>query len=79
MYRVAKCSLKDLVRRPKFVEPFIIACHSRHAKLAGIGVVCLQRLVASRSLPPERLSDVLEGLRETANLSMRLESLLFVH
>ncbi|ODM22677.1 hypothetical protein SI65_00266 [Aspergillus cristatus] len=63
----------DLVRRPKFVDPFIITCHSRHAKLAGIGVVCLQRLVASRSLPPERLRDVLNGLRETTNLSLDIQ------
>lgn len=42
-------------------------------------MVCLQRLVASRSLPPERLSDVLDGLRETANLSMRLGAVSLVH
>ena len=62
-------SLRDLVRKPKFVDPFILACHTRHAKLAGIGVVCLQRLVASRALPSERLKDVLSGLKETTNLS----------
>jgi hypothetical protein len=61
--------LLDLVRKPKFVEPFIIACHTKHAKLAGIGVICLQRLIASRSLPSSRLKDVLGGLRETTSLS----------
>jgi hypothetical protein len=64
----AKSSL-DLVRKPNFVEPFIIACHTRHAKLAGIGVICLQRLIASRSLPSSRLKDVLGGLKETTSLS----------
>lgn len=59
----------DLVRKPNFVEPFIIACHTRHAKLAGIGVICLQRLIASRSLPSSRLKDVLAGLKETTSLS----------
>ncbi|PYH99112.1 endosomal peripheral membrane protein [Aspergillus ellipticus CBS 707.79] len=63
----------DLVRKPKFANPFIIACHSRHAKLAGIGVVCLQRLVASRSLPSERLKDVLAGLKETTNMSLDIQ------
>ncbi|KAE8151857.1 endosomal peripheral membrane protein [Aspergillus avenaceus] len=63
----------DLVRKPKFVDPFIIACHTRHAKLAGIGVVCLQRLVASRALPSERLKDVLGGLKETTNLSLDIQ------
>ncbi|KAE8133006.1 hypothetical protein BDV38DRAFT_196523 [Aspergillus pseudotamarii] len=63
----------DLVRKPKFVDPFILACHTRHAKLAGIGVVCLQRLVASRALPSERLKDVLGGLKETTNLSLDIQ------
>ncbi|RAK91505.1 endosomal peripheral membrane protein [Aspergillus costaricaensis CBS 115574] len=63
----------DLVRKPKFANPFILACHSRHAKLAGIGVVCLQRLVASRSLPSERLKDVLAGLKETTNMSLDIQ------
>ncbi|KAJ5107870.1 hypothetical protein N7456_004545 [Penicillium angulare] len=63
----------DLVRKPTFVEPFIIACHTRHAKLAGIGVVCLQRLIASRALPSHRLKDVLAGLRETTNLSLDIQ------
>lgn len=63
----------DLVRKPKFADPFIIACHSRYARLAGISVICLQRLVASRSLPPERLKDVLGGLWETTNLSQDVQ------
>ncbi|KKK23526.1 hypothetical protein AOCH_006020 [Aspergillus ochraceoroseus] len=63
----------DLVRKPRFVNPFILACHSRHAKLAGIGVVCLQRLVASRSLPSERLKDVLGGLKETTSLTLEIQ------
>ncbi|KAJ5679437.1 hypothetical protein N7462_007681 [Penicillium macrosclerotiorum] len=63
----------DLVRKPTFVEPFIIACHTRHAKLAGIGVICLQRLIASQSLPSHRLKDVLAGLRETTNLSLDIQ------
>ncbi|OGE48201.1 hypothetical protein PENARI_c031G07608 [Penicillium arizonense] len=63
----------DLVRKPKFVEPFIIACHTKHAKLAGIGVICLQRLIASRSLPSSRLKDVLGGLRETTSLSLDIQ------
>ncbi|KAJ5871582.1 uncharacterized protein N7529_003935 [Penicillium soppii] len=63
----------DLVRKPNFVEPFIIACHTRHAKLAGIGVICLQRLIASRSLPSTRLKDVIGGLKETTSLSLDIQ------
>ncbi|KAF7592756.1 hypothetical protein BBP40_012514 [Aspergillus hancockii] len=65
----------DLVRKPKFVDPFILACHTRHAKIAGIGVVCLQRLVASRALPSERLKDVL-GLDIQLKILQSLPSLL---
>ncbi|KAH8428119.1 putative endosomal peripheral membrane protein (Mon2) [Aspergillus melleus] len=63
----------DLVRKPKFVDPFILACHARHARLSGIGVICLQRLVASRSLPSQRLEDVLGGLKETTHLSLDIQ------
>ncbi|KAL4958952.1 putative endosomal peripheral membrane protein (Mon2) [Aspergillus stella-maris] len=63
----------DLARKPRFVNPFILACHSRHAKLAGIGVICLQRLVASKSLPSERLKDVLSGLKEITNLTLDIQ------
>ncbi|KAL4933905.1 putative endosomal peripheral membrane protein (Mon2) [Aspergillus undulatus] len=63
----------DLARKLRFVNPFILACHSRHAKLAGIGVICLQRLVASKSLPSERLKDVLTGLKEITNLTLDIQ------
>ncbi|KAL4811233.1 hypothetical protein BDV18DRAFT_7104 [Aspergillus unguis] len=63
----------DLARKPRFVNPFILACHSRHARLAGIGVICLQRLVASKSLPSERLKDVLSGLKEITNLTLDIQ------
>ncbi|KAL4787262.1 hypothetical protein BJX76DRAFT_319344 [Aspergillus varians] len=63
----------DLARKPRFVNPFILACHTRHAKLAGIGVICLQRLVASRSLPSQRLKDVLGGLKEITNLTLDIQ------
>ncbi|KKA21697.1 Endosomal peripheral membrane protein (Mon2), partial [Rasamsonia emersonii CBS 393.64] len=64
---------KDLIRRPNFANPFVLACRTRHSKLAGIGVVCLQRLVSSRALPPERLDDALGGLRETTSLSQDVQ------
>ncbi|KAJ6129710.1 hypothetical protein N7512_002490 [Penicillium capsulatum] len=63
----------DLIRKPNFVEPFIIACHTRHVKLASIAVICLQRLIASKALPSPRLKDVLTGLGETTNLSLDIQ------
>ncbi|EEH40796.2 hypothetical protein PAAG_02772 [Paracoccidioides lutzii Pb01] len=63
----------DLLRKPHFVKPFVIACQTRHARLAAIGVVGVQRLVASRALPPERLRDVLNALQETTNLGLDVQ------
>ncbi|EPS33574.1 hypothetical protein POX_a01431 [Penicillium oxalicum] len=63
----------DLIRKSKFVDPFIIACHTRQTKLAGTGVICLQRLIASHSLPPHRLRDVLAGLKDTTTLGLDIQ------
>jgi hypothetical protein len=58
----------DLLRKPHFVDPFILACQSRNAKLASSAVICLQRLAASRALPRERLQDVVDAFQQvTAN------------
>ncbi|KAK2791130.1 hypothetical protein FQN52_005086 [Onygenales sp. PD_12] len=65
--------LKDLIRKPHFVKPFVIACRARHARLTAIGVICIQRLVASRALPPERLRDILDGLHETTSLGLDVQ------
>lgn len=54
----------DLLRKPSFADPFVLACKSRNAKLVTSGVICLQRLAASHALPSERLRDVLEAFRE---------------
>ncbi|KAF2856071.1 hypothetical protein T440DRAFT_550467 [Plenodomus tracheiphilus IPT5] len=57
----------DLSRRPHFISPFLIACATHNAKFASTGVSCLQRLSVSRSLPRERLTEVLEAFRESAS------------
>jgi Dimerisation and cyclophilin-binding domain of Mon2/Guanine nucleotide exchange factor in Golgi transport N-terminal len=57
----------DLVRRPHFVDPFILACRSRNTKLVSSAVVCLQRLAASRALPRERLQDVVDAFQEVTS------------
>lgn len=60
-------TFKDLSRRPSFINPFLVACNTRNARLAAIAVVCLQRLVVSRALPKERLKEVLEAFRECSS------------
>ncbi|KAF2657532.1 hypothetical protein K491DRAFT_714379 [Lophiostoma macrostomum CBS 122681] len=59
----------DLSRRPHFISPFLIACGTHNAKYAFTGIACLQRLSVSRALPRERLTEVLEALRESVSLS----------
>src|SRR5271156_5422945 len=54
----------DLIRKSHFIDPFVFACKSRNVKLATIAVSCLQRLANGRGIPRERLSDVLDALRE---------------
>lgn len=60
------------MRKPQFVKPFILACETRHARLAAIGVANIQRLISSGALPHERLNAVIDGLHETVNLSSYL-------
>ncbi|KAF2706729.1 hypothetical protein K504DRAFT_384984 [Pleomassaria siparia CBS 279.74] len=59
----------DLSRRPLFISPFLIACSTHNAKFASTGVACLQRLSVARGLPKERLTEVLEALKESVSLS----------
>jgi hypothetical protein len=63
----------DLLRKPQFIEPFVLACRSRNVKLATTGTSCLQRLAAGRAIPQERLSDVLDALREVAAVSLDIQ------
>ncbi|CAO2650749.1 Nn.00g020410.m01.CDS01 [Neocucurbitaria sp. VM-36] len=59
----------DIARRPHFISPFLIACGTHNAKLASTGVSCLQRLSVSRALPKDRLTEVLEALKESVSSS----------
>ena len=63
----------DLRRRPHFVDPFVLACRSRNAKLASSAVVCLQRLAASRALPRERLQDVVDAFQEVTSSGLDIQ------
>ncbi|KAF2108538.1 hypothetical protein BDV96DRAFT_556208 [Lophiotrema nucula] len=58
----------DLSRRPHFISPFLIACGTHNAKFGTTGVSCLQRLTVSRALPRERLTEVLDALRDCVAL-----------
>ena len=59
---------EDLSRRPRFLEPFLIASLSRNPKYVGPGISGLQRLAVSKALPKSRLKEVLDAMKECSNL-----------
>jgi hypothetical protein len=63
----------DLARRPQFVNPFLLACSSRNAKCAAIGMSCLQRLAASQALSKTKVKDVLEAMTECTSLGLDIQ------
>ncbi|KAH7054422.1 hypothetical protein B0J12DRAFT_597488 [Macrophomina phaseolina] len=63
----------DLTRRPQFIDPFVKACQTQNAKFAGSAVVCLQRLIVMRAVPRTRLKEVLDGFRDSSQLSLDIQ------
>ncbi|KAK5089456.1 Endocytosis and vacuole integrity protein [Exophiala xenobiotica] len=63
----------DLVRKPHFVDPFVLACKSQNVKLASIGAASLQRVVASSAIPRSRLPDVLQAFEEAVPLGLDVQ------
>lgn len=61
---------RDLKHRPFFVKPFLLACATRNPKLAGSGIICLQRLIVSSAFPNECLEELLEAFRECSSLGV---------
>lgn len=59
----------DLARRPQFIDPFIKACQTKSPKLANSATACLQRLIASQAVPPDRLGEVLGALKDVVSTS----------
>lgn len=57
----------DLLRRPQFIDPFVLACKSKNAKLATSATVCLQRLTASSAVSRARLPDILDAFHDGVN------------
>ncbi|KAF1972855.1 hypothetical protein BU23DRAFT_507588 [Bimuria novae-zelandiae CBS 107.79] len=63
----------DLSRRPHFISPFLIACNTHNAKFSSTGISCLQRLSVSRALPRERLTEILEALKDSVSSSQDVQ------
>ncbi|KAL1622570.1 Endocytosis and vacuole integrity protein [Neofusicoccum ribis] len=63
----------DLARRTQFIDPFVKACATQNAKFAGSAVVCLQRLIVMCAVPRSRLKEVLDGFRDSCQLSLDIQ------
>ncbi|PSK40321.1 hypothetical protein B9Z65_24 [Elsinoe australis] len=63
----------DLSRKASFIDPFVQGAVSRNARLANSSIVCLQRLIVIKGLPPSRLKDVLEGFNASTSLSLDIQ------
>lgn len=63
----------DLIRKPTFVDSFILACRSQNVRLTSSGAAGLQRLVASAAVPRTRLPDLLSGFEEAATRSVEVQ------
>ncbi|SCU97375.1 LAME_0F19460g1_1 [Lachancea meyersii CBS 8951] len=66
-------SFDELLRHPDFVLPFVLSCASRNAKLTSISMQCLQRLASIRSIPDERMEDVLNAFMESTHLAVEIQ------
>ncbi|KAF2223056.1 hypothetical protein BDZ85DRAFT_121017 [Elsinoe ampelina] len=63
----------DISRRASFIDPFVQGAVSKNARLANSSLVCLQRLIVIKGLPPSRLKDVLEGFSASTSLSLDIQ------
>ena len=63
----------DLLRKPNFSDPFILACQSQNGKLSNSGVICLQRLAASHALPPSRLEEMLNAFSQLTSSTFDIQ------
>ena len=63
----------DLSRSRHFIDPFVLACQSKNAKLANPASASLQRLVASRAVPSDRLEVVLNAFGDAMNTSYEVQ------
>ncbi|KAB2570759.1 Armadillo-like helical [Lasiodiplodia theobromae] len=63
----------DLTRRTAFIDPFVKACQTQNAKFVSSAVVCLQRLIVMRAVPRSRLREVLDGFRDSSQLSLDIQ------
>lgn len=63
----------DLRRRPHVVQPLVLACKTKNAKLALPGITCLQRLIVAGGIAETTLPDVLDALQECSSAGLDIQ------
>lgn len=56
-----------------FISPFLIACATRNAKYSATAVQCLHTLINYEGLPPARMVEVLDALKEATHLGVEIQ------
>lgn len=62
-----------LSKHPEFISPFLIACSTRNAKYSATAVQCLHTLINFEGLPPDRIVEVLDALKEATHLGVEIQ------
>ncbi|AMD20322.1 HDL422Cp [Eremothecium sinecaudum] len=66
-------SFEELERHPDFVIPFVLSCKSGNPKFTTLAMQCLQRLAIHKSIPKERIEQVLEALNDSSQLAVEIQ------
>ena len=65
--------LIGLSKHLDFISPFLIACATRNAKYSATAVQCLHTLINYEGLPPARMVEVLDALKEATHLGVEIQ------
>ncbi|KAG7877200.1 hypothetical protein KL935_004902 [Ogataea polymorpha] len=65
--------LKSLSQNPDFINPFLLACQSKNAKLTGIALQCFSRLIPTHSLPATKVDLVIDALLESTHSAIDIQ------
>ncbi|KAG7841235.1 hypothetical protein KL941_005332 [Ogataea angusta] len=68
-----KAFLKSLSQNPDFINPFLLACQSKNAKLTGIALQCFSRLIPTHSLPATKVDLIIDALLESTHSAIDIQ------
>ncbi|KAG7735275.1 hypothetical protein KL932_004722 [Ogataea haglerorum] len=65
--------LKSLSQNPDFINPFLLACQSKNAKLTAIALQCFGRLIPTHSLPATKVDLIIDALLESTHSAIDIQ------